>query len=64
MSRYEALVAKHGTLQEFEAAVWAAANGLMITDAEAMAGVRNYQDELAQARLADMKDKQLSETVS
>lgn len=49
MKTKEELRAAHGTPEEFEAAVWRAANDLFITDDEARAGIEKYRAEYAAA---------------
>lgn len=55
MSRYSELERKHGTYQEFEAAVWNVLGEISVD--EAMRACREYRRELADARLADMEDE-------
>jgi hypothetical protein len=51
MTRYEELVAKHGTLQEFTEAVWRAVGEISV--AEAQAAIEAYRIELAEAQAQD-----------
>lgn len=53
MTRVDRLVKKHGSLSEFKKAVWYAYDTLMITEAEALDGIRKYEEELRIARLLD-----------
>lgn len=42
----EELIKKHGTLDQFEKAVWKAYDDLLITHSEAVAGIDKYKKEL------------------
>jgi len=43
--KQKALKAKHGTLEEFEAAIWLAESHLFCTHDEALAAINKYRTE-------------------
>jgi hypothetical protein len=49
----EELINKHGTLEEFSSAVWAASDDLFCTPEEAIAAIEKYKQELAQSAPVD-----------
>lgn len=55
MSRYDTLVKNHGTLQEFENAVWNALGEISVD--EARNAIESYRRDLREARLADIQDQ-------
>lgn len=45
----EVLLAGHGTPEEFEQAIWRAANDLFLTDDEACVAITKYRKEYSEA---------------
>ena len=59
--RFDTLVEKHGTLKEFEKAVWNALGEISVT--EAKEAIRKYQDDLIEAVRLDLADRGISVTI-
>lgn len=55
MTRVERLIKKHGTMDEFKRAIWRAYDTLVITEAEAMDAIRDYEEELRVAYILDTR---------
>ena len=51
------IVERHGSLESFTEAMWAACNDLFITQDEAQEGIREYKEDLDEAPIKDLEER-------